>query len=100
MSVGHYENFPVASVLLPAALRRPVTLIYRFARSADDFADEGDLRPQLAFIGEIVRRARESVNNRHGVAQRRRKQHGSDRKVFVMTDRHCPIFQRVSAFLG
>ena len=45
MSVGHYENFPVASVLLPAALRRPVTLIYRFARTADDFADEGDLAP-------------------------------------------------------
>src|SRR3979409_2418099 len=45
MSVGHYENFPVASVLLPAALRRPVSVIYRFARTADDFADEGDLRP-------------------------------------------------------
>lgn len=43
MSVGHYENFPVASALLPAPLRYPVTLIYRFARSADDFADEGDL---------------------------------------------------------
>src|SRR5262249_1391982 len=43
MSVGHYENFPVASLLLPAALRRPVSVIYRFARSADDFADEGDL---------------------------------------------------------
>ena len=43
MSVGHYENFPVASTLLPAALRRPVALIYRFARSADDFADEGDM---------------------------------------------------------
>ncbi|OGA35973.1 MAG: squalene synthase HpnC [Betaproteobacteria bacterium RIFCSPLOWO2_12_FULL_62_13b] len=43
MSVGHYENFPVASVLLPASLRHPVSLIYRFARSADDFADEGDL---------------------------------------------------------
>jgi len=43
MSVGHYENFPVASVLLPAALRHPVAVIYRFARSADDFADEGDL---------------------------------------------------------
>ncbi len=43
MSVGHYENFPVASLLLPAALRAPVTIIYRFARSADDFADEGDL---------------------------------------------------------
>ena len=45
MSVGHYENFPVASLLLPARLRRPVAVIYRFARSADDFADEGDLAP-------------------------------------------------------
>jgi len=43
MSVAHYENFPVASVLLPARLRRPVAVIYRFARSADDFADEGEL---------------------------------------------------------
>ena len=43
MSVDHYENFPVASMLLPAPLRHPVSVIYRFARSADDFADEGDL---------------------------------------------------------
>ena len=42
MAVNHYENFPVASVLLPARLRRPVELIYAFARQADDFADEGD----------------------------------------------------------
>ncbi|MBI3529412.1 MAG: squalene synthase HpnC [Betaproteobacteria bacterium] len=42
MAVNHYENFPVASVLLPAHLRRPVELIYAFARQADDFADEGD----------------------------------------------------------
>ena len=41
MSVGHYENFPVASLLLPPALRGPVSVIYRFARTADDFADEG-----------------------------------------------------------
>jgi squalene synthase HpnC len=40
---SHYENFPVASVLLPARLREPVAAIYAFARSADDFADEGDL---------------------------------------------------------
>jgi squalene synthase HpnC len=39
----HYENFPVASILLPRALRRPVAAIYAFARSADDIADEGDL---------------------------------------------------------
>lgn len=43
MSVDHYENFPVASFLLPAPLRAPVAALYAFARSADDFADEGDL---------------------------------------------------------
>ena len=42
MSAGHYENFPVASLLVPARLRGAVRVIYRFARSADDFADEGD----------------------------------------------------------
>jgi squalene synthase HpnC len=42
MSVDHYENFPVASILLPRHLRRAVVNIYRFARSADDIADEGD----------------------------------------------------------
>lgn len=41
--VDHYENFPVASLLLPERLRRPVELIYAFARAADDFADEGEL---------------------------------------------------------
>lgn len=42
MSVDHYENFPVASVLCPPALRPPITAIYHFARTADDIADEGD----------------------------------------------------------
>ena len=42
MPVDHYENFPVASILLPKRLRRPIETIYRFARSADDIADEGD----------------------------------------------------------
>jgi len=42
VSVGHYENFPVASRLVPAPLRPAVVAIYRFARSADDIADEGD----------------------------------------------------------
>jgi squalene synthase HpnC len=54
MSVDHYENFPVASVLLPAALREPVGAIYAFARSADDFADEGDRSPEerLALLND------------------------------------------------
>lgn len=42
MPVDHYENFPVASLLLPARLRRPIEAIYRFARAADDIADEGE----------------------------------------------------------
>jgi squalene synthase HpnC len=47
MPVGHYENFPVASLLLPARLRRPVEAIYRFARAADDIADEGYEAPGI-----------------------------------------------------
>jgi len=45
VSVGHYENFPVASLLLPRELREPVGVIYRFARTADDIADEGNDAP-------------------------------------------------------
>lgn len=45
MSVDHYENFPVASVLCPPALRPAITAIYGFARTADDLADEGDATP-------------------------------------------------------
>jgi squalene synthase HpnC len=42
MTPGHYENFPVGSIFLPARLRAPIRAIYVFARSADDFADEGN----------------------------------------------------------
>ena len=47
MTVNHYENFPVASALLPRRFRHPVALIYRFAREADDLADEGDASPAV-----------------------------------------------------
>jgi hydroxysqualene synthase len=43
---NHYENFPVASLLCPKALRPAVTALYRFARTADDLADEGDASPE------------------------------------------------------
>jgi len=39
---AHYENFPVASMLLPAPMRGHVAAVYAFARAADDFADEGE----------------------------------------------------------
>jgi hydroxysqualene synthase len=41
----HYENFPVASWLCPHELRPAVVAIYRFARTADDIADEGNASP-------------------------------------------------------
>lgn len=44
---SHYENFPVASVLVPARMRRHVAAIYAFARTADDFADEPSRPPEL-----------------------------------------------------
>ncbi len=46
VSVDHYENFPVASLLCPPALRPAVAAIYHFARTADDLADEGDATPE------------------------------------------------------
>jgi squalene synthase HpnC len=45
VSIDHYENFPVASVLCPPALRPAVVAIYHYARTADDLADEGDAAP-------------------------------------------------------
>ncbi len=42
LAKSHYENFPVASILLPKRLRKSISVIYAFARTADDFADEGD----------------------------------------------------------
>ncbi|MFO7445083.1 MAG: squalene synthase HpnC [Ignavibacteriaceae bacterium] len=38
---NHYENFPVVSFLIPKDLRKHIAIIYWFARTADDFADEG-----------------------------------------------------------
>jgi squalene synthase HpnC len=54
--VGHYENFPVASLLLPKRLRTPIEVIYRFARSADDIADEGNAASDVRLAGLSVYR--------------------------------------------
>jgi squalene synthase HpnC len=43
MEVDHHENLPVASVLLPKALRAPIGVIYHVARTANEIADEGNL---------------------------------------------------------
>ncbi|MEO7337906.1 MAG: squalene synthase HpnC [Caldimonas sp.] len=53
MPIDHYENFPVASMLCPRRIRPAVVAIYRFARTADDLADEGDVTP-AARLGALA----------------------------------------------
>ena len=80
----HYENFPVASRLLPARMRPHVAAVYAFARVADDIADEGDaaIAVRHARLDEWIarlhgamssaRRACRSVDADAGDARRRR----------------------------
>jgi squalene synthase HpnC len=46
LAKDHYENFPVVSFLIPKNFRNDVAIIYWFARSADDLADEGNKSPE------------------------------------------------------
>jgi squalene synthase HpnC len=41
----HYENFPVASWLVPQRMRRHIAAVYAFARTADDYADKPGRSP-------------------------------------------------------
>lgn len=61
----HYENFPVASVLVPASLRRHIAAIYAFSRAADDLADEGILESweRLSALEEMRHRLRAPDRN-------------------------------------
>lgn len=53
MARAHYENFPVGSLLVPKSLRKHVYSIYAFARTADDFADEGYETSGLTEAGRL-----------------------------------------------
>jgi squalene synthase HpnC len=87
MARSHYENFPVASRLLPAPMRPHVAAVYAFARIADDIADEGTASPsarqqQLALWQDRIHRAAEeagpgSVSNVNGLGG------GTDRDALV-----------------
>jgi squalene synthase HpnC len=64
MARSHYENFPVASLLLPATMRPHIAAVYAFARTADDIADEGtasavERQARLHRWGDRVHRAAE-----------------------------------------
>jgi phytoene synthase len=64
----HYENFPVASWLLPASARPHIAAIYAFARIADDFADEGTRAPaaRLALLDDWQDRLHRAANGQYG----------------------------------
>ena len=61
---NHYENFPVVSFLIPKMIRKDVAIIYRFARTADDIADEGMQNPEerLSKLNEFENRFTELLS--------------------------------------
>ena len=63
MAAGHYENFPVASVLLPRRMRPHIAAIYAFARTADDVADEPGREPseRLSLLEDLGERLDEAA---------------------------------------
>lgn len=61
----HYENFPVVSFLIPGNLRKDVAIIYWFARTADDFSDEGNFSPfeRLDKLNDLEDRLKKLLSN-------------------------------------
>ena len=70
----HYENFPVASLLLPRRMRRAIAAVYAFARRADDFADEPGYRAaeRLRLLDDWQRRL-DAGRRRHRAAPANRR---------------------------
>jgi phytoene synthase len=70
LAQSHYENFPVASRLLPSAMRPHVAAVYAFARIADDIADEGHAPAsvRLSRLGDWGDRLHEAARADHRAA--------------------------------
>jgi squalene synthase HpnC len=68
LAASHYENFPVASRLVPAAIRPHVAAVYAFARTADDFADEDgySTRERLRLLDDWLERLHAAVGAADG----------------------------------
>ena len=77
---SHYENFPVASRLLPAPMRPHVAALYGFARVADDIADEGTALP-----GERLARLRDWQDRLHRAAAGEAHEGPLDRDALILT---------------
>lgn len=61
---NHYENFPVASFLIPKYYRKDIAIVYWFARTADDIADEGNYEPEerLELLNKFLTEFKNSLN--------------------------------------
>lgn len=66
LSKKHYENFPVASFLIPKHKRTDIAIVYWFARAADDLADEGQFSPgeRLSALDEFEKHFNESLKGK------------------------------------
>jgi phytoene synthase len=88
---AHYENFPVASRLLPARMRPHVAAVYAFARMADDIADEGNAPAAMrqARLDEWIARLRAATSTTMAFA---------DRSVLApeMAELAPPVFEAVA----
>jgi phytoene synthase len=85
---SHYENFPVASRLLPAAMRPPVAAVYAFARVADDMADEGEMpaSQRLERLATWERRLHEALE--HGSASTANVDRGDRDDLIIVAAAH------------
>jgi squalene synthase HpnC len=64
---NHYENFPVISFLIPKRIRKDVAIIYWFARTADDIADEGarTREDRVNMLNEFEERFTDLINGNY-----------------------------------
>jgi phytoene synthase len=92
LASAHYENFPVASLLLPRYMRPHIAAVYAFARVADDIADEGEATAEdrLAGLDAWRRRLRAAAVGQPG------RDDGPHPQVFLalshtMKERHLPV---------
>ena len=82
---AHYENFPVASLLLPKAMRPHVAAVYAFARAADDFADEGrrPVEERHALLDGWIGRLHDAASGRASGPPPRGGEPANAREIFV-----------------
>jgi hydroxysqualene synthase len=96
----HYENFPVASRLVPRGMRPHIAAIYAFARVADDFADEGSRSDaaRLALLddwrGRLLATVRKEVATGSAVGVEPTQDRSTTAAIFVALDatiRRCDL---------